>query len=83
MVSDASKKEKVGSIVKEYESVSGAKINVNKQVGGISTGNLERQVDAVKRWTDWSVKLLGVWFDPALQVDNSWEEVTNRITFLI
>ncbi len=85
MVSDTTKVEVVGTILKEYEAVTGAKINPDKSVGlrlGTWRGRPMPSNSVVGRWTDGPVKLLGVWFGPDLQLDRNWDEVTSKVASL-
>lgn len=53
--------ETTGTILKQYESITGAKINADKSVA-FAVGLLDRQDD-----------LLGVWFGPDLNIDKKWQ----------
>jgi hypothetical protein len=85
MVSDTKEIEVVGTTLKEYELLTGAKINQDKSVGlqlGTWRGRSMPSDGVVGRWTDGPVKLLGVWFGPDLQVDRNWDEVTSKVVSL-
>jgi hypothetical protein len=85
IVSDISEIEVIGTTLREYEAVTGAKINHEKSVGlqlGTWRGRSMPPDSVVGRWTDGPVKLLGVWFGPDLQVDKNWGEVTSRVAHL-
>ncbi|XP_014776647.1 uncharacterized protein LOC106873687 [Octopus bimaculoides] len=69
----------VGTALKEYEAVTGVKVNREKLVGRSSVpGKAEPYRSIVGRWTERPIILLGVWFSLDLQVKN-WDEAMDKV----
>lgn len=43
---------------------------------------LSYRVSVMERWTDGSLKMLGVWLCLDIQADKIWDEITNRMVSL-
>ena len=70
----------VKKVVGEYERIAGAKINFDKSEG-LRLGTW-RGSDTLKgpfRWVDGTVRILGVWFGPDLQLERNWSEVQAKV----
>lgn len=75
----------VSPTLKEYEVVTEAMINQEKSVGLLFDTWKGRPMptdSVVGHWMEELVKLLGVEFNPDLQVDKNWGEVTDKVASL-
>ena len=66
--------------VKRYKEVAGAKINFDKREGlrlRAWTGDIP--LPGPFRWSDGSIRILGVWFRPGLQLEQNWLEVQAKV----
>lgn len=76
---------KIGKAIEVYEKVVGAKIDLDKSIGlqlCIWWGAMPSD-SIVGRWTDGSIKLLGVWFGSDLQLEKNWSEATSKVASLV
>ena len=70
----------VKEAVVEYERIAGAKVNFDKSEGlclGAWRGS--NTLSGPFRWSDGSIRILGVWFGPGLQLERNWSEVQTKV----
>ena len=70
----------VKKAVSEYERIAGAKVNFDKseclRLGAWRDSNT---LPGPFRWSDGSVRILGVWFGPDLQMERNWSEIQAKV----
>ena len=72
--------ETVKKVVGKYERIAGAKANFDKS-GGLRLGAW-RGSDTLSgpfRWSSGTIRFLGVWFGPDLQLERNWSEVQAKV----
>ena len=70
----------VKKAVGEYERIAGAKVNFDKSEGlWLGAWRGSNTLPGPFRWSDGSVRILGVWFGPDLQPERNWSEVQAKV----
>ena len=70
----------VKKAVGEYERVAGAKVNFDKSEGlRLGVWGSTDTPPGPFRWSDGPVRILGVWFEPELQLERNWSEVETKV----
>ena len=66
--------------VGEYERIAGAKVNFDKSEGlRLGAWRGSDTFPGPFRWSDALVRILGVWFEPNLQLELNWSEVQTKV----
>ena len=67
-------------VVAEYEWIAGAKVNFDKSEGlWLSTWMGSDTLPGPFHWNDGPIRILGVWFEPDLQLERNWSEVQAKV----
>ena len=70
----------VKEAVVEYERIAGAKVNFDKSEGlRLSAWRSSNTLPGPFRWSDGPIRILGMWFEPDLQLERNWSEVQTKV----